>query len=338
MVYFLQIDDAMAAAGRLRETEVHRLLARNRRLDLFHPVDLLEFALRLRSLAGLGAKAIGELLERRDFFLLVLVGGELLFFARRLLFDVAVPVSAVAVQAAMRDLDDGTDELVQEFAIVRDHEDRAGIIRQIFLEPDERFEVEMVRGFVEQEQLRLLHQQAREMGAHHPAAAKRLRRPIEIRFAKGEARENALGFGLELPAAMFVKSMQRFVVFRRIFRRRLQDSLRLRQFRRNGAGQLEHRFIAGRRMFLREISNGGRFFQRYFAFVRRSLAENEAEKRRFAGAVRSHQAHAIATIDLERRLFKKRAAAKGFCNLGNREHASGGECRESARQRKLSTV
>ena len=72
---------------------------------------------------------IRKLLERRDLFLLVLVSRELLFLTRASLFDVAVPVPAIPVQPAMRDLDDRTDELIQKFPIVRDHQDRAGIIR-----------------------------------------------------------------------------------------------------------------------------------------------------------------------------------------------------------------
>ncbi len=124
--------------------EVDRLLAIERRLDLLHPIDLLQLALRLRRLARLGPEAIGKQLERGDLLLLVLVGGELLFFARRLLFDVAVPVAAITIEPPVRDLDDRADKLIQELAIVRDHENRAGIVLQIFLEPDERLEIEMV--------------------------------------------------------------------------------------------------------------------------------------------------------------------------------------------------
>src|SRR5205085_84774 len=80
VIDFLQRDDAMAAPRWLRKTEVHGLLARDRRLDLLHPVDLLEFALRLRRLTRFRSKTIGKKLERRDFLLLVLVGRELLFF------------------------------------------------------------------------------------------------------------------------------------------------------------------------------------------------------------------------------------------------------------------
>ena len=72
---------------------MHRLLLAERRLDFFHALDLLELALRLGGLAGLGAEAVGEFLQRRDFLLLVFVGGELLLLARGFLLDVAVPVS-----------------------------------------------------------------------------------------------------------------------------------------------------------------------------------------------------------------------------------------------------
>ena len=60
--------------------------------------------------------------------LLILVGSELLHFARRLLLDVAVPIPAIPNESAMRDLHDRADELIQKFAIVRDHQDRARII------------------------------------------------------------------------------------------------------------------------------------------------------------------------------------------------------------------
>ena len=54
------------------------LVGRFGRLDFFHALDLLELALRLRGLAGLGAETVGEFLQLRDFGLLVFVGGEML--------------------------------------------------------------------------------------------------------------------------------------------------------------------------------------------------------------------------------------------------------------------
>ena len=70
----------------------------------------------------------------------------------------------------MRSLGDAADKLVQKLAIVRDHHDRARIMSQIILKPVQRFEIEMVRRLVEQQQVGFLREQAREMRAHDPAA------------------------------------------------------------------------------------------------------------------------------------------------------------------------
>src|SRR6266513_1064667 len=95
MIDILQCYDAQTTSRRLREMEFYCFSACSRRRDFFHSIDLLQLALRLRRFAGLGPEAIGEELKRRDFFLLILVSRELLFFARRFLFDVAVPVAAI---------------------------------------------------------------------------------------------------------------------------------------------------------------------------------------------------------------------------------------------------
>ena len=111
------------------------------------------------------------------------------------------------------DLEDVVDERIEKLAVVRNHQDRAGIILEIILEPAERFEIEMVRRLVEHEQVGLHHEQPREVRAHDPAAAHRLGGAIEIGFAKGEAAQDALGLRLELVAAELGVTAQRVVVF-----------------------------------------------------------------------------------------------------------------------------
>src|SRR2546430_4151873 len=51
-------------------------------------------------------KSVGKQLQRRDFFLLIFVRGELLFFARCFLLDITVPVAPITHQFRVRDLDD----------------------------------------------------------------------------------------------------------------------------------------------------------------------------------------------------------------------------------------
>ena len=114
----------------------------------------------------------------------------------------------------------------------------------------------MVRRLVEQEQIGLEHEQAREMRAHNPAATECARRPVEIRFAKREPGQNLLRLRLDLPIVL------RF------------------QFRVGfAAGEFEHRLPARGCGFLREIPERDVFLQRHFSRVRRSLAEQKGEKR-----------------------------------------------------------
>ncbi len=106
----------------------------------------------------------------------------------------------------------------------------------------------MVGRFVEQEQVGLLHEQAREMGAHDPAAAHGPGRAIEIRFPKREARKNALRFGFHIPVSVFVESSVRGQLS--VFRGSRAGSVRY-----FAASQFQNGFFARGRMFLREKSN-----------------------------------------------------------------------------------
>ncbi len=139
------------AARRLRKAKVHGLFPTERRFNLLHPVDLLELALRLRRFAGLGPETIGESLQVGDLPLLIFVSRHLLLLARRFFPHIIIPVPAVAVQAPMRDLDDGIDQRVQEFAVMRNHQDGAARLLEMLLKPAQRLEIEMVRRFVEEE-------------------------------------------------------------------------------------------------------------------------------------------------------------------------------------------
>src|SRR5437588_848100 len=55
MIDIFQRDHAQTAPHRLREMKLDRLSARDRRGDFFHPIDLFQFALRLRRFARLGS-------------------------------------------------------------------------------------------------------------------------------------------------------------------------------------------------------------------------------------------------------------------------------------------
>ena len=125
--------------------------------------------------------------------MLVLVGRKHLFLVGGALREVVVVIAAIAKNLFLPNLENVGDKLIQKLAVVRDHQNRTGISLQIILHPEQCIEVEMVRRLVEHQQIRLLHEQAREMRAHHPAAGHFPSGPIEIGFAKAEAGENPLG-------------------------------------------------------------------------------------------------------------------------------------------------
>ena len=190
----------------------------------------------------------------------------------------------------MPDLDDPPAEDVEEFAVVRDREDRARIPEQVVLEPSERFEIEVVRRLVEQEQVRLLDQQAREVRAHHPPAAQLVDRTKIILLAKCQPRQNPL-------------------------RRRLRAAIRLVPGRK-----LHDRSLGRSRGLLRKIPATHAALDADRPLVRFVRPQQQRKKRRLPGPVRPDQPDPVAGIDLQRRLLKKGATGKRLADTENSEH------------------
>ena len=78
----LQSDDFLSTTRWLRKAKAHRGLVGFRSLDAHHTTELLDAILCLCGFAGFGAEAIDEIFQMGDFFLLVAIGGELLFLPR----------------------------------------------------------------------------------------------------------------------------------------------------------------------------------------------------------------------------------------------------------------
>ena len=75
--------------------------------------------------------------------------------------------------AAAIELENPAGDVVEEVAIVRDGDDRAGIVLEEALEPGDRFGVEMVGRLVEQQQVGRLQQQPAQRDAAALAARQR---------------------------------------------------------------------------------------------------------------------------------------------------------------------
>ena len=134
-------------------------------------------------------------------------------------------------------------QLIEKLAVVRDHQDRPRITLQIPLHPDQRLQIQVVGWLIEHQQIRLLHEQPREVCAHDPAAAHLGSRPVKIASPKTQAPQNALGLGLQLPATGVVVQLVRL----RLHMFAVKDLFtRLEKSWSHGQRQFQHRLVIHR--------------------------------------------------------------------------------------------
>ncbi len=188
----------------LEAEELARLFGRSAEFEIEGRVhvrggDALEFfqgldaALRLARLGRLGAEARDEGLEVRHRALLLLEGGLLLGEARGALHLEGGVVARVLVQALVLDVHDESRDRIEEFAVVRDEDDRARKGPEPVLEPQDGVEVQVIRRLVEEQQVRAAHERARQIEAHAPAARELRDRPRLRLLGEPQAREQRLG-------------------------------------------------------------------------------------------------------------------------------------------------
>ena len=82
---------------------------------------------------------------------------------------------------------------VEEVAVVRDDEQRAGVALEPVLQPDDGVEVEVVGRLVEQQQVGRAHQRLREVQAHAPAAGEARHRLLHLLVREAQAEQQLLG-------------------------------------------------------------------------------------------------------------------------------------------------
>ena len=193
------LDDGAAASGRFQELEPEPPALAAQQVDLacrfralpLETFDLLQLDLCLAGhLLGRRAEPRDEALEPFD------VAADA---ARRLRSGVQscgllapplVPRTSEVRGAPRLELEHGVRDGLEEPAVVRDDED-AGVERlQLSLEPLEAFDVQVVRGLVEEEEVRVAPERARQRCPRQLAAGERLQLPVELLVAETEPAKN----------------------------------------------------------------------------------------------------------------------------------------------------
>jgi hypothetical protein len=325
LVHAREPQHVLARARRGSELELDAL-ALLRRGDLLDLLDLLHARLHLRGVARPGLEARDERLLLGEHRLLARILRLLLALGERALALVEVVVPGIGDQVAAVDLEDLADHAVQELAVVRGHHQRALERAQPVLEPQDRLEVEVVGGLIEQQRVRLHDQDPREPDAHLPAARERADVAVHLLGREAEAREHGARARLEPVAAERLEARLRLAV---ALDERVELALPLRVgervlelvqlARRFGHGAravergLEHGLILELADVLAEVSDRRAAVDRDLPGVGLLLARDQPEDRGLAGAVRSDQPDLLAAVHRGRGLEEQdlRAVALG---------------------------
>ena len=178
-------DDPARGLG-LRKGEVNGLFFL-RQLDALDLLQFLDPALHLLGLGRLVAEAVDEDFQLLDALALVAIGGFELLQALCLRVQILRVIAVVKMNALVPDLDNLVDGHVEKIAVVRDQHKSVGIVAEIFLQPVAGFEIKMVGGLVQQQQVGLLQQQFDQRDAHLPAAGKFFGLPGPVFFSETQA-------------------------------------------------------------------------------------------------------------------------------------------------------
>ena len=101
--------------------------------------------------------------------------------------------AAIKREPAALEMQHMVDRLVEQIAVVADDEDRMGIARQMRLEPQRPFKIEIIGRLVEQQQIRLGEKRRRQRHAHAPPAGKFGAGALLRGNIEAEPRENCCG-------------------------------------------------------------------------------------------------------------------------------------------------
>ena len=324
-------DHAVAAAFGDLEAQLHRAAGARRRREARKPVEALAASLGLRCVLS-GDVAADVVLFLRDHLpLLVHLPLERETALGALLHEARV-AAAIRFRRAALEVQHMIGDLVEERAIVADHDHRFIEVADVLLQPRRRLEVEMVRGLVEQEEVRGSNELRREADPSALATAQRGHAP-RLRFFRVECESlqhgvdarvkrvpTFVGEALEIVPVLLEQRRRRalpeFGELRRLFGERKFERHHRRIWQRRRVPYADR---AAEIAVLVEKRHAEPRRARHRAANRRQRAGDDLEERRLAAAVATHDSPAIALPDREGDVVKEGRGAEFHGDIGKRE-------------------
>ena len=302
----------------------------------FHFLHLLQHfdpALHLPGFRRLVPETFDEFFSLFDLAPLVFNGGGLEGFLPFFRLEVGIVVAAVKGDLSSFDRRHLADHPIQKIPVVRNDDDRPGVVAQEPFQPDEGFQVEMIGGLVQEQEVGAGEENPAEGEAHEPPPAELLGGPLEIGFPKTEPQEDGLGLGFQRvspPVRVFflklaVGAGQRFedpgiFLLRDLILQEPHLAFQEGQVFHPALDFVEYGLASGRQGFLREKADLGPPADRDFAPVRLFLSGDHAEKGRLPRPVWANQPHPIPRPDAQGAGREEDLRAVSFFNVFDFDH------------------
>ena len=303
-------DQRIRSLGGLGKLEVDAACGAQWRNGL-HALQGLQAALRLAGLGGLGAEACDEAVEVLDAGLLVTAGPLALGGALGTDVLAGGVTAGVALKPAILDDQAGVGHAVQEVAVVRDDELDGRMAQQLAFQPQYGVQVQVVGGFVQQQQVAGGHQHAGQVQAHLPAAREFVHRACQLRLSEAQAVQKFGGAGLGgRPAGIDPAGIgfaQRLTVVAGLG---LLDGLFGRHQGGIGVHHEAYRVDAGARRMLGQPGDA-QPGQVDVALFGGEIAAQQRQQRALAAAVGADEGNALTGVDDERGVGKEGAPGAG---------------------------
>ncbi len=202
-----------------------------------------------------------------------------------------------------------------------DHHDRAGEALQPGLQPDQGVQVQVVGGFVEQQQVGRAHQRAGELQAHAPAAGEAVDRRLHLLGLEAQAHQQGLRAGAGVEAAdladLHVRVGHRVAVLGGLGGGQLALCLHQREvaFEHEVGGR-----IVGLGHVLRDLAQAPARGNLEVARVGLQPSGQQREQAGLAGAVAPDQAHLLARVHVDVDAVEDDLGAAAQLQITERDH------------------
>ena len=238
-------------------------------------------------------------------------------------------VAGPRCEASAIELDDAGGNLLQEDAIVRHKDHRARVVTEKRLEPCHRLDVQMVGRFVEEQQIRLRHEGAREKDTPAPSTREGVYDGIRRQLETREHYFNAL---LQPPAVALFKivlqaselcEIRLRAVVRHLHGNVMVVSHEPAKIAEAVRHHVEHRAIVGEGHILHQPRHSQPWLPPYAACVLSGITGDDLQQRRFPRAVSPDYADTLARLDLEACSVEQREMAVGHRDVVERNERHG---------------